>query len=161
MRRFQQVCYGLSGDVDVKSVDGNLVGCHLLPFSSNMMFDQFQNEIRDSLRMIGKQLDFLEYSFVCLRDRLDKAGETAEVLERILYGQNVLICYKFNEEEREWCRGSVDFIPKEKPNYVWVFLVDYGHRSLIHQSQVRKLALISLSLQQFIFEVCVYLIFLQ
>ena len=76
---------------------------------------------------------------MCLRDRLDKAGETAKVPERILYGQNVLICYNFNEEEREWCRGWVDFIPKEKPNYVWVFLVDYGHRSLIHQSQVRKL----------------------
>ena len=132
---------GEEEDVSLESDQSNLVGCHLLPFSSNMMFDKLevQHEIKESLRITEKQLHSLEYSFVFLQDLLDKAGETAEVLDNVILGQNVLVCYTFEDGGYEYCRGWIDFIPKTKPNFVWVFLVDYGHRSLIRRDKIRKL----------------------
>ena len=134
--------HGEEQDVNVNTKDGNLVGCKLLPFSSNKMnlIKKYKHtaSLIDSLRVTEQQLINLVQTSITFEEHLNEAAKNAKVLEEPFLNQKVLAYFSCEDGSGVWSRGIVEFIPRNM-NKVWVYFLDYGHRSLIDRDNIREL----------------------
>ena len=94
--------------------------------------------LTDSLRVTDKQLISLFQASETFEGLLNEAAKTAKVLEEISLSQKVLAFFTGEDGIGVWSRGIVEFIPRNNGK-VWIYFLDYGHRSLIDRENVREL----------------------
>eukprot|EP00092_Neocalanus_flemingeri_P097061 GFUD01123640.1.p1 GENE.GFUD01123640.1~~GFUD01123640.1.p1 ORF type:complete len:381 (-),score=108.82 GFUD01123640.1:60-1055(-) len=128
---------GEEHEPDVDTPGANKISVHIQPLDSMSTFDNHQQEIRQSLRIISPQVRRLNRSFAEGRAFLANCASTAEMVPFPTVGQSVLVYFKFVEEGGEWCRGTVDAIQSKE--LVTVHYTDYGHRGHVEVGRLRSM----------------------